>query len=125
MNKINAAIRKLDRRILLLAFIVVTSLTVYMDLITGPLIPFALLYILLIYFSASYIGGYSAYLIAIIAALGRTYEVYKGYPPNEPVVVAIWQFITSLAVYSLICHLFNFQFLVQKTLEEKLGKQDK
>ena len=110
MNKNNSAIKNTDKNLIVISFVLITALTVWLDLNAAPLISFAIIYILIVYFAVVYIGSPLSYFFALITALARSYDAYKGYPSGEAVAILIWQAITYLTTHTLFCYLFTLQY---------------
>ena len=82
---------------------------VFLDSITGPLLPFTLFYIALLYFAMTRVGSTWAYLIAVISAAGRTYTVTQGFNLGGNLPLVVWQFATSFSVFALMCYLLDLR----------------
>src|SRR5438105_6974131 len=54
-------------------FVAADFLFVWLDIVTGPFIPLTVLYIALIYVGITRVDRSSAYIVALISAIGRTY----------------------------------------------------
>lgn len=105
-KEIDSAIRRVNRVVLRVIFVLISILLVYFDFSTGRFVSFVVFYILCIWLAVVYLGRPYSYLIVLITALGRTYDTYLGYPPGEPIVVAVWQLITNLTTHTLFCYFF-------------------
>lgn len=128
----NNLIRRVDRvlfsfsRYYLAAVILLAqALLFYGDYLTGPWIPFGVFYLLNLYFSAKYVGTRFSYLLAFIAAAGKTYIKVGFYPDDVHWLQGQWQFVSSLSIYTLFCYLMNAQLQGRRHAEAALDKLSK
>src|SRR5512135_2028246 len=71
---------------------------------TGPWVPLSLFFILNLYLAAKYVGSEFSYVMAFMAAAGRTYIKIGFYPDDAHWWQGHWQFISSYTLYTLFCY---------------------
>ncbi|OIR19812.1 sensor histidine kinase LiaS [mine drainage metagenome] len=125
----NGIVRRIDRvlfslpRVYLAAGILLIQMFLfYAYAVSGPWVPLGIFYLLNLYFSAKYLGGRFSYLLAFIAAAGKTYIKVGFYPQEAYWWQGQWQFISSLSIYTLFCYLMNGQFSSRRHAEDALDK---
>ena len=128
----NGLVRRIDRflfslpRISLVAGILsIQSMLFYAYMVSGPWIPLGIFYLLNLYFAAKYVGGRFSYLLAFVAAVGKTYLKVGFYPDDAHWWQGQWQFVSSLSIYTLFCYLVNGQLRGRRHAEEALDKLSK
>lgn len=103
------------------AILVAEFAAIMCDIITGPFLPFTLVYILLIYFSLKLVGSGLGYTVALFSAMGRTFEASTLFPSDIFALATIWQLVTAVSVYGLFCYLLDLQFTRRNEAENRLN----
>lgn len=98
------------------------GLLFYAYSLSGPWIPLGIFYLLNLYFTAKYVGGRYAYLLAIFAAGGKTLIKIGFFPEDAQWWQAQWQFVSSLSIYLMFCYLMNLQLKGLRHAEAALDK---
>jgi signal transduction histidine kinase len=89
----------------------------YGDYRTGPWVPFAVFYLITLYFSVKYLEIQTAYVMAFIIVLVKNYIKFSLIPEIVPWWQIVWQFITSYSIYTLFCYLINSQLKARRLAE--------
>lgn len=125
----NKVIKKVDR--ILFSFhrtylaggiVLIQALLFYAYSVTGPWIPLGIFFLLNLYFAAKYVGASFSYVLAIVAAVGRTYIKVGFFPEDAFWWQGQWQFFSSLSIYTLFCYLMNAQLKGRRYAENALDK---
>ena len=93
--------------------------------VAGPWIPLGIFYLLNLFFAVKYVGGRFSFLLAFIAATGKTLIKVGFYPQDAHWWHGQWQFVSSLSIYTLFCYLINAQLSGRRNAEEALDKLSK
>ena len=93
--------------------------------VAGPWIPLGIFYLLNLFFAAKYVGGRFSFLLAFVAAVGKTLIKVGFYPQDAHWWHGQWQFVSSLSIYTLFCYLMNAQLSGRRNAEEALDKLSK
>jgi uncharacterized protein VirK/YbjX len=107
LNGIDSAVRRLNVAALKAGLILLSILFIYFDLKAGPSAALTTLSLFTLLLSIVYVGSPFSYLIALVAALGRSYVAHAQYSPNEPLTAAILRLAINLAIYGTFCYLFS------------------
>lgn len=102
--------------------VLIQALLFYAYSVSGPWIPLSIFYLLNLFFAAKYVGGRFSYILAVVAAAGRTYIKVGFYPGDALWWQGQWQFVSSLSVYALFCYLMNAQLSGRREIERMLDK---
>ncbi len=81
----------------------------YLYFNAGPWVPLGLFFPLNLFLAAKYVGSEFSYVMAFMAAAGRTYIKIGFYPEDAYWWQGHWQFISSYTLYTLFCYLINAQ----------------
>ncbi len=107
MNAIEKRQKRGSRALIVVTLLMADAALIFLDNATGPLLPFTVFYIALLYFAMTRVGSTWAYLIALISAAGRTYTVSQSMLHGTHPSFIAWQFATSFSVLGLICFLLD------------------
>lgn len=125
----NGLLRRTDRFLLALPKSAMVVAIVCFQLVlfyayshTGPWVPLGLFFILNLYISAKYVGSEFSYVMAFMAAAGRTYIKIGFYPDDAHWWQGHWQFISSYTLYTLFCYLINSQIAGRRSAERALDE---
>lgn len=91
----------------------------------GPWVPLSLFFILNLFLAAKYVGSEFSYVMAFMAAAGRTYIKIGFYPSDAQWWQGHWQFISSYTLYTLFCYLINSQLAGRRSAEQALDELSK
>lgn len=125
VKKIDRVLFSLPRSYLATGIVLIQTLLFYAYSVSGPWIPLGIFYLLNLYFAAKYVGGRFSFLLAFIAAAGKTYIKVGFYPEDAHWWQGQWQFVSSLSIYMLFCYLMNSQLSGRRNAEEALDKLSK
>jgi uncharacterized protein VirK/YbjX len=107
LNRIDSTIRRLNVAALKAGLILLSILFIYLSLEFGPYIALTAFSLFILWLSIAYVGSPFSYLIALIAALGRSYAAHAQYSPNEPLTAAILRLAINVAIYGSFCYLLS------------------
>lgn len=117
-------LQRLDRGLLAIpksnlaaAIIATQGLLFYGDFLTGPWVPFGVFYLLTLYIAVKYLGVRTAYAMAFIVVLGKTFIRTSHIPIDLAWWQILWQFLSSYSIYSFFCYLINAQLTARKRAE--------
>jgi PAS domain S-box-containing protein len=125
VNKIDRALFSLPKAYLAGGIFLIQSLLFYAYSFSGPWVPLSIFYLLNLYFSAKYVGGRFPYVLAFVAAAGKTYIKIGFYPEDALWWQGQWQFVSTLSVYTLFCYLMSAQLSGRRHAEDALDKLSK
>lgn len=103
---------------LILVTLLVQGLLLYGDFVTGPYVPFGVFYLLSLYFSIKYFGVRVAYLLAFLLVCGKTYIKFTHAAGDMLTWQILWQFCSSLSIYTVFCYLMSSQLSARKRAED-------
>jgi uncharacterized protein VirK/YbjX len=106
LNRVNTAIRRINVAALKVGLILLSVLSIYFNSKIGPSAAQTALSLFTLCLSIVCVGSPLSYLIALIAALGRSY-VAHAQSPNQPLTGAIGQFAINLAIFGSLCFLLS------------------
>lgn len=84
---------------------------------TGPWVPLTIFFVINFFLASKYVGSEFSYILAFMAAAGKTYIKIGFYPDGAAWWQAHWQFISSYSLYTLICYFINSQIIGRKHIE--------
>ncbi len=96
----------MPRYLIALLILSLAACVVWLDFLSGPFLPFTLIYLLLIFVAIRDTTVTVAYCVAIISAVGRTLSASQAFPDTFTFAIT-WQLATTAAVYLLFCHLLS------------------
>jgi PAS domain S-box-containing protein len=124
MRKIYTLLQSIPKPYLASGILAFDILVLYLDIVTGPRIPFTIFYVLLIFLSLKYVDSRFGYAVVLFTVLGKMY-VKSVTHPDTPALQELWQFTSSLILYSTLCYLLDAQMRRRKQAEVALDDLSK
>ncbi|ADE12443.1 multi-sensor signal transduction histidine kinase [Sideroxydans lithotrophicus ES-1] len=125
VKRIDQVLFSLPRTYLAAGILSIQALLFYAYSISGVWVPLGIFYLLNLYFAAKYLGARFSFILAFVAATGKTLIKVGFYPDDALWWHAQWQFVSTLSIYTLFCYLMNAQLSGRRHAEEALDKLSK
>ncbi|BBE49911.1 Sensor histidine kinase LiaS [Ferriphaselus amnicola] len=124
MNQFDALMAKIPKIYLALCVLAFEFVLFFLDNHVGPDLPLSLLYALTTLFALRYVDRSFAYLMAVFAALGRTYAFWL-FNIDHQVKPSAEIFFSNVTVNLLICYLMDGQLSARARAEAALDDLSK
>ena len=114
-----------SKSLLVIGIVAIQLLLFYVYFNVGPWVPLTIFFVINFFLAAKYVGSEFSYVIAFMAAAGKTYIKIGFYPDEAAWWQAHWQFISSDPLYTLICYFINSQISSRKHIEAAFDELSK
>ncbi len=125
LRRADRSLYSLSKSMLVIGIVAIQLLLFYIYFNVGPWVPLTIFFVINFFLAAKYVGGEFSYVIAFMAAAGKTYIKIGFYPDDAAWWQAHWQFISSYALYTLICYFINTQITSRKHIEAAFDELSK
>lgn len=120
LRQVDRSLLTVPRAVMVVGIVLFQLLLFYAYFNMGPWVPLSLFFILNLYLAAKYVSSEFSYVMAFMAAAGRTYIKMGFYPEDAQWWQGHWQFISSYSLFTLFCYLINSQIAGRRQVEQAL-----
>lgn len=105
------------KMMLMAGILVFQMLLLYGDHLTGPWVPFSILYLFTLFFAVKYLGLRTAYAMALFIVATKTYIKVSNIGATMLWWQVMMQFVSSFSIYAFFCYLIKSQLGARKNAE--------